>query len=146
MSIRSAFKGALPADLVTAGVVASAARVSFGRRRPGVPKDEEIWVEELGGEPGAEFGFQRVTRYGYLFHAFVLGNDGPKQDGSAKVDAIELKLETIRDRYHAKCPAAFKSVIPGLIHAESVVEEIDFDDEERRYLEGTVRLTLTVAE
>lgn len=107
---------------------------------------DEIWVEDIGGEAGSEFGFQRVTRYPYVLHVFVLGNNGPAQTGSALVDTLEAKADAIRDRYHAQCPSAFKLAIPGLVHAEALVEELDADPEERRYLEGTVRVTFTVAE
>lgn len=136
-----------PADLVTAGVVATTAQVYTGRR-PRTPTDRrgEVWLERLPGPAVEGTGQQLVLVHSYLVHyRYPLGNQGPDKAGAPLVSHVEAKLQTIRDRYHVAIP--FASTFPGMLPCEAAEESVDVDPEDPEgTLEGTVRVTFRVRE
>lgn len=134
-----------PADLVTAGVVASSGQV-YAARRPRDKADRrgEVWIERLPDTPAEGTGFQHVDVHAYLVHyRYPLGNQGPGQDGAALLTHVEAKLQTIRDRYDATLP--FTSTFSGMLPCEAAEESVD-EDPEDDVMSGTVRVTFRVRE
>lgn len=134
-----------PADLVTAGVVTTAAQVYSGRR----PQDKpnrlgEVWLERLADPPAEGGGFQMVDRHAYLVHVrYPLGNQGGDLTGKAQLDVIEARMQTIRDRYDAAIP--FVSTFAGMLPCDATEEAVDVDPE-GDVIDGTVRVVFSVKE
>lgn len=146
MSVHSQITAAAvwPADLVTAGVVSSAADVYTGRRPQQITRETEVWLEALPTEDASPSGMQTVTRYPYMVHVTRKGNDGRGRRGERNLADVESHLQTLRARYHGELP--FLATLTGLVSVEAVVEEVDDDPEEGRSQTGTLRVTFTVAD
>lgn len=128
MSFHSSLTAALvwPADLVTAGIVATAAQVYTGRR-PRQPTDSrgEVWLERLADPPTEGGGFQHVRRHAYRVHVREVGLAGSDKAGAAQLTAAEAKAQTIKERYDAAVP--FTSTFSGMLPAEAVEDSVDVD-------------------
>lgn len=134
-----------PADLVSAGVVATAGQVHTGRRpRAVTDRRGEVWLERLPDPPAEGTGQQHVDVHAYLVHyRYPLGNQGPDKSGEPLTTHVEAKLEAIRDRYDAALP--FTSTFSGMLPCEAVEDSLD-EDPENDVLSGAVRVTFRVRE
>lgn len=133
-----------PADLVSAGVVASAAQVYSGARWASpATSNGEVWLERLGVEEQGR-GLQGVRHLAYLVHYRQAVAEGTAREGKPAVDAVEAKLRAIVARYHGKRP--FVSAVPSIKAASAIEDRVLVDPEDKRFAEGTVRVTFLEAD
>ncbi|HYE92701.1 MAG TPA: hypothetical protein VEA38_16845 [Terriglobales bacterium] len=145
---------AWPADLVSAGIVATAGQAYTGRRpRDKVNRNGEVWIERLPEPQPEGNGFQHIRRYPYLLHYRYPSNAGTDQAGGTQITHVEAKLAAIRERYHATFSTWLESfLVPTptagtkFLAGEAVEESIDVDPEDADVLEGIVRVTFSVRE
>lgn len=131
-----------PADLVTAGVVASTAAVYTGARSGLAPTSSgEVWIERLTVEEHGR-GLQDVRAHRYRLHYRQAIDVGLKRSGQPGLDAVEAKLRTIVDRYNGRRP--FYANDATIKAATAVEEAVSVDPQDERYAEGTVLVTLLV--
>lgn len=146
-TVHAGLVSALPADLVTAGVVTAVAQVYFGRRAQNPARqDVEVWAERLDvDEVGT--GGQVVRAHRYRLH--VRGgpsNRGADQAGTAQVTAVEAAQRLVVERYHGQRRLYATSGLAGLIAFSAVADQADVDPEEGKVLDGAVLLTAFVKE
>ena len=147
MSFHSSLMGALvlPADLVTAGVVAAAAAVYDGRQPQAVQRqDVEVWVERLRDPETAGTGFQHARAHEYRLHVRARGNAGGNKTGSALLALVESRMQTIKERYDAAVP--FLTTFTGMLPARAAEEAVDEEPGDEATLDGSVRVTFWVRE
>ena len=147
MTFHSTLTGAAvwPADLVTAGIVSTAAHVYVGRRPRMIPQtDRSVRLERLPKDSVEEYGHQRVTAHPYLLHVLESDSKGPKQSGGALVTAVDAALEAVVDRYHGTRP--FVASLPLIVAVTAEEEEFDEDPDTGLVQTGAVRVTFYVKE
>lgn len=134
---------AWPADLVTAGVVSTAAQVYTGRR----PRDKtdargEVWLERLTVQVSGDA--QHIRSHAYRAHVRCRINGGPDKAGGAQVTAVEAYMRTIADRYHGLNPSL--TGVSNVVSVSAVEEGVDTDPGDELVQDGTVLVTFYVKE
>lgn len=143
MSFHSDLIAVWPADLVSAGVVASTGQVYSGRRpRDKTDRRGEVWLERLPDPPSEGTGLQAVDVHTYSVHVLYPSNAGPDKSGKAQLDLVEAHLQTIVRRYDGEIP--FSATFTGMLPAEAVEGQVDTDPEATDELEGVVNVTFRV--
>lgn len=134
-----------PADLVTAGIVSAATQVYDGRRQQGATQSViEVWLEQEPVIDESPTGFQEVEVHPYLVHVLVSDpmNHGGDKTGKVKLRTLQSHLRTIKSRYRAARP--FSGDIPAIVTCFADDEDIDVDTENKKTIEGTVRVSFVV--
>lgn len=137
----------LPADLVSAGIVATTTQVVAGRR----PQDKvnqlgDVWLERLPA-PLEGNGLQHVTTCPIRVHyRTARGNAGGNKAGTAQLVEVEAKLAAIVARYRAGVPFLAVSGLSGLLPVSAAEGQVDEDPEDEAVLSGYVDLTFRLKE
>lgn len=134
---------AWPADLVTAGVVATAAQVVSGRRAPDkIDSRGAVWLERL---PVTATGdVQQVRAHPYRVHDLYRLNGGPDKAGTTQTTHVEAKLRVIADRYHGQNLSI--TGVSNVISTAVAEDSVDVDPGDDMTLDGTAVVTFFVKE
>jgi hypothetical protein len=134
---------AWPADLVTAGVVATAGQVVSGRRAPDkIDSRGAVWLERLPVPVSGDA--QQVRAHAYRAHYLYRLNAGGDKAGTAQTTHVEAKLRVIANRYHGGNPAI--TGVSNVISISAIEDSTDEDPEAHDLLTGSVTVTFYVKE
>lgn len=134
---------AWPADLVTAGVVATAGQVVSGRRPMDKPDSRgAVWLERLPVTLSGDV--QQVRAHPYRVHYLYRLNAGGDKAGTAQTTHVEAKLRVIADRYHGSNPTI--TGVSNVVSMSAVEDSTDEDPEAADLLTGSVTVTFYVKE
>lgn len=137
----------LPADLVSAGIVATTAQVVAGRRpQDKVDQRGDVWLERLPA-PLEGNGLQLTTTCPIRVHyRTARGNAGGNKAGTSQLVEVEAKLAAIASRYRAALPFLAVSGLEGSLPASAVEGQVDEDPEDESTVSGFVDLTFRLKE
>lgn len=139
--------GVIPADLVTAGVVAAAAQVYTGDQ-PRSPCDQrgEVLLERLDEGQVEGTGLQHVRSCRIRFRVRYPLNRGPDQAGATRLATVEAKLATIVGLYEARVRFQSTTGLSGSLPSSAVEGQVAADPETPNVLDGSVDVTFRVGE
>lgn len=145
MSLHSDLEAAWPADLVTAGVVASASQVYFGEEAARVIRGGAVdaLLTRLDLTPGGH-GLQSIDVHRYRLRLRKSATKGPDGSWKSAQDELAGLVDAVRARYHGKRPFVGVSALASVFLAEVADEGTSLDEQNDRVLEARVRVHLHV--
>lgn len=137
----------LPADLVSAGIVAASRQVVVGRRAQHV-NDQQGYVllERLPAQLEGT-GLQHVTTCPIrVRYVTARGNAGGNKAGTSQLSEVEAKLDAIVARYRASLRFLAVSGLEGSLPASASEGVVDDDPEDEAVMTGYVDVTFRLKE